>query len=386
MRILITSVSALGHVHPMVPLALALIERGHLVRWLTGPDAVGRLGAVGIAADAVGPSFESLRAEYRRRYPEAASYRGEGLADHVFPRLFGEVAAHVLFPEIVTVTRAWRPELVIHDAAEFSGPIAAGLIGVPSVTHAFGALTPPERVAAAAERAAPLWRSVGLEPRPYGGLYDHLYLDIYPASLQTGDMRHVPRRQLLRPVAFDDPGDDANASAAVPGDGPLVYLTLGTVDRDRTALRTALEALVARRVRVLVTVGPTGDPASLGPQPTNVRLERYVPQTRVLPSCAVVVSHAGSGTFLATLAHGIPQLCLPQAADQFMNAAACAWSGTGLVLSPDEVTEASVGEAVSRLLAERSFRERASGVADEIARMPGPADVAATLEGLPTAG
>ena len=105
MRVLITSVSALGHVHPMVPLALALIERGHQVRWLTGPDAVGRLGAVGIAADPVGPPFEALRAEYRRRYPEAAAYGGEGLADHVFPRLFGEVAAGVMFPEVMAVTR-----------------------------------------------------------------------------------------------------------------------------------------------------------------------------------------------------------------------------------------------------------------------------------------
>ncbi len=384
MRVLFTSVSALGHVHPMVPLALALIERGHQVRWLTGPDAVGRLGAVGIAADPVGPPFEALRAEYRRRYPEAAAYGGEGLADHVFPRLFGEVAAGVMFPEVMEVTRGWRPGLVIHDAAEFGGPIAAAVIGVPSVTHAFGALTPPERVAAAADRAAPLWRSVGLEPRPYGGLYDHLYLDIYPASLQSGDMRHVPKRQFLRPVAFDDAGADAGASSAVPGDDPLVYLTLGTVDRDRAALRTALDALAARPVRVLVTVGPAGDPASLGPQPGHVRVERYVPQSRVFPHCAVVVSHAGSGTFLGALAHGIPQLCLPQAADQFMNAAACARSGTGLVLAPDELTTSSVGEAVSRLLAERTFRDRASGLADEIAAMPGPADVAATLEGLPT--
>ena len=104
MRVLFTSVSALGHVRPMVPLVLALIERGHQVRWLTGPDAVGRLGAVGIAADPVGPPFEALRAEYRRRYPEAAAYGGEGLADHVFPRLFGEVAAGVMFPEVMEVT------------------------------------------------------------------------------------------------------------------------------------------------------------------------------------------------------------------------------------------------------------------------------------------
>jgi UDP:flavonoid glycosyltransferase YjiC (YdhE family) len=65
-----------------------------------------------------------------------------------------------------------------------------------------------------------------------------------------------------------------------------------------------------------------------------------------------------------------------------MNAAACVRSGAGLALAPDEVTTSSVGEAVSRLLAERSFRDRARGLANEIAGMPGPADIAATLEGL----
>ncbi|MDQ3675606.1 MAG: glycosyltransferase, partial [Actinomycetota bacterium] len=63
-----------------------------------------------------------------------------------------------------------------------------------------------------------------------------------------------------------------------------------------------------------MTVGPNGDPAAFGPQPPRVVLERYIPQTLLLPVCDVVASHAGSGTVLAALAHGIPQLCLPQAA------------------------------------------------------------------------
>jgi Glycosyl transferases, related to UDP-glucuronosyltransferase len=117
---------------------------------------------------------------------------------------------------------------------------------------------------------------------------------------------------MLRPVAFDDDGAASSVTpASGPGVDPLVYLTLGSVDRDRSALKTALEASAAQRVRVLVTVGMTGDPAALGPQPDRVRVERYVPQTQILRHCAVVVSHAGSGTFLAALAAGVPQLCLP---------------------------------------------------------------------------
>ena len=38
---------------------------------------------------------------------------------------------------------------------------------------------------------APVWKAQGLEPRPYGGCYDHLYLDIFPSSLSTGDASHV---------------------------------------------------------------------------------------------------------------------------------------------------------------------------------------------------
>ncbi len=383
MRVLFTSVPALGHVHPMVPLALALQERGHEVRWLTGPEGGDRLRPIGIDVDVHGPSFEALRAEHRRRYPEFASLRREQIPDHVFPRLFGEVVAPGAFEAAVAIARAWHPDLVVNDAAEFGGPIAAAVVGIPSVTHAFGALTPVHRVEAAAEAVAPLWRSAGLEPRPYGGLYDHLYLDIYPASLQVPDTGHVPRIQRLRPVPFDDAGDAASVTAGDETEAdPLVYLTLGTVVRDQTDLETALEAIAPLPVRVLVTVGPAGDPSVLGPQPGHVQVERYVPQTQVLPRCALVVSHAGSGTFLATLAAGVPQLCLPQAADQFQNAAACVRSGAGLTLQPGEVTRVAVGEAVVRLLGDRAFRERAGTVAAEIAAMPGPADVAGVLETL----
>ena len=111
-------------------------------------------------------------------------------------------------------------------------------------------------------------------------------------------------------------------------------------------------------------------------------VERYIPQMTLLPSCNVVVSHAGSGTVLATLGLGIPQLCLPQAADQFLNAAAVVRSGAGLAIPPQEVDSCGVAAAVRRLLGDGTFRQRARLVADEIASMPSPDEVAAVLETL----
>ena len=387
MRVLFTSVSGLGHVHPMVPLALALRDRGHDVNWLTGPDAVDRLRRIGIAAVAAGVPFDEVRAELRRRYPQTADLAPVDMPDHVFPRLFGEIATAHVVADAVGLAGAWRPDLVVNDAAEFAGPIAAASIGVPAVTHGFGDVTPRHRVADAAERVAPMWRSFGLEPRPYGGLYDHLYLDIYPASLRSWATDHIAHRQPLRPVPFDDAGDGSGWAPDTAADAPpLVYITLGTIFHDQAVLRAALEATTDLRVRVLVTVGPDGDPRALEPLPDNVQVERYVPQTRVFPHAALVVSHAGSGTFLAALGAGVPQLCLPQAADQFLNGAACERVGAGLTLLPGDATVATIADAVGRLLTDGSFRARARAMADEIAAMPSPSAVAGVLEGLSRAG
>ncbi len=382
MRVLLMSPSGLGHVFPMVPLALALRDRGHEVRWLTGPDACRWLRDAGVDADPVGVTIQELRAEYHARYPEALAAAPRAKADHGFPHLFGELLPPHVVPDAVRIGQAWRPDLVVHDAAELAGPIVAAVVGVPNVTHSFGALTPRERVSAAATFVAPMWRSVGLEPRPFCGLYDHLYLDIYPPSLQSADMGHVPRRQGIRPEAIDGRGDDTPMAPGDPADGPLVYVTFGTVLRDRPILRVALEAIAALPVRVLVTVGPLGDPDALGPQPPNVRVERFIAQAQVLPQCAVVVSHSGSGTFLGALAHGVPQLCLPQEADQFLNADAGRAAGVGLAIEPAAATDATIGEAVGRLLDDRSFGERARAAAAEIAAMPDAAGVAADLERL----
>lgn len=156
---------------------------------------------------------------------------------------------------------------------------------------------------------------------------------------------------------------------------------MGTVFNDPRPLQTVLGALAGLDVRVLVTVGPQGDPGALRALAAHVRVERYVPQTLVLPHCDVVVSHAGSGTVLATLALGLPQLCLPQGADQFLNAAAVASSGARITLAPDEAGPDAIQDAVARLLAEAPFVGAANRAS--IASMPSPDEVAAVLETVP---
>jgi UDP:flavonoid glycosyltransferase YjiC (YdhE family) len=368
----------------MVPLARAMVARGHEVLWAVPADGVGHVEQTGIRAVAVAAAGLMSVTDVRRRYPELDALPPLEVGDVMFGKLFGAIAAPHMLAGLAPVAREWRPDLVVADAGEFAGHIMAAELGVPSVTKGFGPLLPERRVAAAGAEVAPLWRSRGLEPRPFGGAYETLYLDIYPPGLQPATAAHVPRRQLLRPVT-DDGEIETSSPLPLPDgrpDAPLVYVTMGTVFNDPQPLCAAAAALRDLDVRGLVTVGPKADPAVVGAQPAHVRVERYVPQTRVLPHCDVVVSHGGSGTVLATLALGLPQVCLPQGADQFLNSAAISSAGVGISLMPGEGGPDAVRDAIVRVLDEASFREAAGRVRSSIASMPSPDDVAAGLDAL----
>lgn len=384
MRVLFTTPAGLGHIHPMVPLARAVRARGHHVLWAAPADGVGHVERAGIPTAAAGAAGLTRPADVIRRHPELKALGPAEMPNRLFGKMFGGIAAPSVLADLGPVAREWLPDLVVADAAEFAGHIVAAELGVPSVTKGFGPLLPERRVATVDEELEPLWRSRGLEPRPYGGSYDHLYLDVYPDELQPWTADYIARRQLLRPLS-DDGQTDTSLPLPLP-DGrpgaPLVYVTMGTVFNDPQPLQTVLTALGALDVRALVTVGPQAEPAALGAQPAHVRVERYVPQTRVLAHCDAVVSHAGSGTVLAALALGLPQLCLPQGADQFLNAEAIASAGAGLSLAPAAASAAAIRDAVARLLDEPSFRDTARRIGAAIASMPSPDDVAAVLEGL----
>jgi MGT family glycosyltransferase len=120
-------------------------------------------------------------------------------------------------------------------------------------------------------------------------------------------------------------------------------------------------------------------PEQLGDVPGNVTLHQWVPQADLLPHVDVVVHHGGSGTTLGALAVGVPQLILPQGADQFANAAAVTAAGAGARLLPDEVSADALAAVVRTLARPGGHSEAARAIAEEIARMPGPDEVARRL-------
>jgi UDP:flavonoid glycosyltransferase YjiC (YdhE family) len=88
---------------------------------------------------------------------------------------------------------------------------------------------------------------------------------------------------------------------------------------------------------------------------------------------ALVVHHGGSGTVLAALTAGTPQLLLPKGADQFLNADLMAAAGLAGVLERAHATPEAVASLAKLELEER--RPAADTARRELAAMPPPAEV-----------
>jgi hypothetical protein len=354
------------------------------VLWATAGDVAPQVTGAGLDAVAAGITASELVLARQAVRDAMPALRPEQIGAYVFPRMFGATLTPRMLEDLLPVARNWAPDLMIHEQAELAAPLVANLLGVPHLTHGFGAVTPAGTVAEAGTMVASLWEEHGREAPAFAGCYQHGYLDIWPSALGGGPEPQLGRVLPIRPT--DSTSGDGKWSLpsrwSADDDRPLVYLTMGTVHRATRLLGDVLAGMSGLDVRILVTVGPHVDPDVLGGAPEQVAVEKYVPQGAVLERCAAVVCHGGAGTVLGTAAAGVPMVCLPQAADQFRSAEGVAGSGVGLVLHPDQVTADSVTEAVRTVLGDPRHRSAAERVRDEIAAMPSPDEVAGQLEGV----
>ena len=382
MRILFTCYPGFGHLHPMLPLARAALRAGHDVAIATGPDLAPRAASYGFDAWPVGLSSGETVERYLARHPDSNDLPPAERLRKVAPLMFVDIAARSRVEELRERARGWGAELVVHDQSEFAGPIVARSLDIPTVVHSWGPMMPAELL----DLIEPAFESLAAEHGVdglSGVLEGSVYVDICPPGLQ---LPGGPDWKRIQPLRHEDPqpapGEELPAAAVGLPYEDTVYVTLGTVMNKQPGLFEAvLAALAGVAVNAIVTVGPDVDPGRLGPQPEHVLVERYISQALVLPRCRAIVAHAGAGTMLGALAHGMPQVLLPHGAEQHLNAEACRRAGAALVVGPDEIGAEAIRAALARVLAEPAFAAAAQRLRGEIEAMPAADDALAALTG-----
>ncbi|MFF7803109.1 nucleotide disphospho-sugar-binding domain-containing protein [Streptomyces olivaceus] len=415
MRILFTPVAAtttpLFH---MVPLAWAFRAAGHDVRVAAQPELSRAIVEVGLPAVEVGHGYEImdgvLRSRGGQRVIEAPAdqWTDSGLAgtaedppadyddkhadlrDAAMAPLVE--AAGRMAPGLLRFTEYWRPDLLVTDSMVFAAPLVSALRGVPLVRQTWGPdvmrmVSQPLQGRAADGDVRAEW------PTGLPGLYDHYGVEVrndypvrtvdpWPTSLQFPDLSG---RLPMRFVPYNGAAVAPEWVLDRPG-RPRVCVTWGTstsalAGDEAFVLPRVVEGLAGLDVEVVLAVGPD-DRRKLGTLPGGVRVAENVPLHLFMETCDAIVHQGGTSTLLTAARHGLPQVMMPQTADNPFNAANFAGSGAGVTLDAAGADAGEIGAAVTRVLTEPAWRVAAEKLRGEMAEMPPPSAVVRSLEEL----
>lgn len=373
-RFLFVSFDGGGNTPPTYSLARGLVARGHKVAILgqaVQAEAARELGATFVPLDL--PDWTPGKANKEE-------------PDILLPLLFGPPVGEAVLEH----SERDAPDVLVVDCMLTSGLAAAERLQLPTAVLVHTPYQPFVRgtMGRLLEEALPTINTMrarfGLPPaKSPMALMDpmNVVLVSCPQEFDVA-MLDLPANVRYVGAIRDDPPAVERESPWESGDGrPRVLVAFSsTYQHQEEALRHTAAALATLPVQAIITVGAAIDPGAITPA-SNVALHRYISHSALLPDCALVVTHAGMGTVMAALAHGVPLLCLPMGRDQHDNAALVAACGAGIVLPADAKVE-EIRHAIQEMLAGPDYRVAAGRVAAIMARQNGRETALKELEAL----
>jgi MGT family glycosyltransferase len=386
-HIAVVGFSTASHVYPSLALIRELVARGHRVSYAIGDRLAGLVESTG-AELVTHPSTLP---------PDDADWPTD-VASVMATRLFLNEAIVVL-PRLLERYRHDRPDLVLYDIGGIAGPVLGSRLGVPSVlltpanvaweglqeeiAAELGALEDAPEVRSYHQACNEWLRENGINQDAWewaAGIQDVIAL--FPRVLQPHADRVPASVRFIGPCL--DPVRLADRSWAPPAgdDRRVLLVSLGTLFNGRLdVFRSCLEAFADSGWQVVMAVGKRVNPADLGPIPPNVEVHPSIPQLAVLASASAFITHAGMASCSEALWFGVPTIAIPQAVDQFRNAAMLEALGVGCQLSAaDQLSPAALRGAVESVAGASGLAGRLAEVRAEVRAQGGVAHAVAAVE------
>ncbi|MFC9333864.1 glycosyltransferase [Arthrobacter sp. NPDC057009] len=396
-----------GHVSPMLGVARQLMDRGHKVRFLTGPKYEDAVKASGAEFLALGPGadgqpqnsnatgLQAIRDGVKMLIIDPAEGQYVPLTAAIAAEHTDAVLAEISFMAASILTRqprASRPPVIACGILPLtlSSPDCAPFgLGLPPGTGPVSRLrnrTLNWLVANVALKDTQ--RQVDRRMRELGGvgLNGDFFLDwARNADLYaqfTVEEFEYPRSDAPDTLRFFGPMARHAASASVTpkpdwwgeldGSRPVVYVTQGTVsNEDFTALvGPALEGLAGEDVTVVVSTGRR-PLSALPPLPANARAAEFLPDAELMPKVAVYVTNGGYGGLHYAMENGVPIVVAGDTEDKPEGAARVAWAGVGLNLKTGRPKPEAIRDAVRKVLGDGRYRAGSQRIGAAIKASPG---------------
>ncbi len=322
------------------------------------------------AAEFIGPTFQALI--------EGAEYVDERLREIIAelePDLIVEDNV-VAFPALPASGRPWARILSCNPAELKDPEVPPPFSGLPSDDSSewdeyWAAYRDAHREMHAA--FGNFCRERGAPPLPEDEFIhesEWLNLYIYPDEVDYRRARPLGPtwHNLEASVRATDPAWEVPEELR-DGEGPLLYLSLGSLGSADVALMEKLVGeLAGAPYRVVVSKGPQADEFELA---GNMAGAEFLPQTEILPKVDLVITHGGNNTVTESLYFGKPMVVLPIFWDQHDNAQRLDETGFGVRLDTYRHTGEELTGAIERLLADEALAARLASTSERLQRAPG---------------
>ena len=405
-QILFATVPVLGHINPILPLARALVARGHDVRWYSGRKHAARIAATGARFVAFTQARDYDDLHFEREFPGRSALQGLDQLRFDLMRVFMD-AAPGQFADIEAITEAWRPDAIVADPTMFGAGFAHERLGIPlAIVSVLPCVLRSRDTAPFGLGLAPMASTIGrarnallnqlVERVVFRGVQAHWQQARARVQLGRGEFlfdapRRVSRFLLPTVPGFEYPRSDMPANvefigilpvdapqgverpgwfSELDGSRPVVHVSQGTVANAKPELfAPAIEGLADEDLLVVVaTGGRPREELGLAQVPGNVRVASLLPYADLLPRTSVMLTNGGYGGVQIALAHGVPIVVAGTTEDKPEVAARVAWSGAGINLRTSTPTAGAVRNAVREVLDQPGYRRNAQRLAQEYAR------------------
>ncbi len=389
MRIVFASLGSLGDLHPILALAAASRDRGHVPVIAASETYRGYVASLGFEFHRIRPDFEPdpvvlEQLFHPRRGPKHL------MCEEVFPRV------RETYADLLEAGRA--ADFLVVGELLYVAPLVAAKLGIPwtnvilAPTSFLSACDPcvlapvpalhglrhfgtwPHRLIFALGRvvtsrwSAPLRafrRELGFPAGPspvFDGKHSpHLVLAMFPDFL-AAPQPDWPAKVVQTGFPFfaqpSRPGNVEKLEAFLAAGEPPLVFTLGSsvVHIAENFYQSAAEAARVLGRRAILLSGKNPLPATL---PEGVIAIDYAPLESVLPRAAAVIHQGGIGTCGEALRAGIPSLVIPFGFDQPDNGERLRRLGVGKVLRRNRFSRASLISSLRGLLGDPAMASRA---------------------------
>ncbi|MGN6256053.1 MAG: glycosyltransferase [Solirubrobacterales bacterium] len=318
----------------------------------------------------IAPTFQAL--------VEGAEYVDERLREIVAelePDLIVEDNV-VAFPALLASGRPWarivscNPTEIKDPAVPppFSGLPAGDRSGWDEYRAAYREAHQPLH-----DRFSEFCRERGAPPLPAGEfIHESEWLNMYLYPDEVDYRRERPLgptwHNLQASVRATDPAWQLPEKLR-DGEGPLLYLSLGSLGSADVALMEKLVAELAEApYRVVVSKGPQASEFELA---DNMDGAEFLPQAEILPEVDLVITHGGNNTVTESLYFGKPMVALPIFWDQHDNAQRLDETGFGVRLDTYRHSGAELTGVIDRLLGDERLATRLARTSARLQRARG---------------